>query len=135
MRITVRDSVDQTNTEGVILYQSHTDSQFQAGQGFSISAGDNTFTLPNGAKLSDTRFVYIVVEQAAGSSGTLNILGSTLDIGGITQFYAYLEQEYVLEELKTIVDTDIYTPRYVNSDTTVKDLETIAADTTGGLLQ
>lgn len=92
IRLTLRDSPDQSTTSGVILYQSHTDAEFAAGNGFTVANENKTFTLPNASKLVSGRFVYLVAEQHSTGTGTLTILGSNTTIGGVEQFYPYLEQ-------------------------------------------
>ena len=99
VRLTIRFANSQTDKTNTILYQSHTDAEFNAGGGFSVSTGLFEFVLgTEDAKVIKDKFVYVVLEQNTQGTGEIQLLGSTIDIGGITQFYAYLEQTYVLEE-------------------------------------
>ncbi len=103
VRLTMRQAVDNLDTEGDVLYQSHSDSDFAAGSGFSIPASplgspvNFPVNLGRSAKVIEGSLIYVVVEQNTQGTGVLELRGSTLAINGITQFYAYLEQSYVLE--------------------------------------
>ncbi len=105
VRFTMRQAANQSQTDGAILYQSHTDTAWNNGGGFTLTAspegGPSTFeiALENSAKVIDGEFVYLVVEQNAQGTGAIEFRGSTLDIAGVTQFYAYLEQTFLIETL------------------------------------
>ena len=105
VRFTMRQAANQSQTDGAILYQSHTDTAWNNGGGFTLTAspegGPTTFeiALENSAKVIDGEFVYLVVEQNAQGTGSIEFRGSTLDIAGVTQFYAYLEQTFLIETL------------------------------------
>lgn len=100
VRITLRRASNNTDKTGIILYQSHTDAQFAAGQGLTVNgAPSNTeITLPNSAKVVSGGLVYAKIEQGTNATGSLSIKGSTETIGGINQFYPYLQQAVVTEE-------------------------------------
>ena len=99
VRVTLRYASSPSQKDGIVLYQSHTDAQLAAGEGFSVSSGIFEVELgKEAAKVISGSLVYLNLEQSDLGSGQIQLLGSTLDIAGITQFYAYLEQTYVLEE-------------------------------------
>lgn len=94
VRFVIRQADNQTQTDGPVLYRSHTDSQWNAGEGLSVTAdpagGPGTYelTLANSAKVLQAKFVYVTVEQNTQGTGEIEFRGATVDIGGITQFYA-----------------------------------------------
>lgn len=98
VRLVLRDAANQTQTDGPILFQSHTEAQAEAGQGLTLTDGDVTIPFQNGAKLVQGRFVYIQLTQNPSGTGTIDLRGRVFDIAGITQFYSYLEQSTVQEE-------------------------------------
>lgn len=102
IRITLRDSSNQSATDGIILYQSHTDAEFEAGQGFDTTDANKILTFANGAKLVQGRFVYAVIEQGSTGTGTLTLKGVTTEISGVTQFYPYLAQSAQTESLDVL---------------------------------
>ena len=103
VRFTMRQADNQTQTDGPILYRSHTDTVWNDGGGFTITpspeGGTETYAidLENSAKVIAGKFVYLVVEQNASSTGQIEFRGATLEIAGVTQFYAYLEQTFLTE--------------------------------------
>ena len=108
VRLTLRfasNNQDKTNT---ILYQSHTDAQFKNWEWFSINKWifEIDFWSESWKLIKDT-FVYIVLEQNTQWTWQIDLKWSTLDIWWITQFYAYLEQTYVLEEKRKLATTNI----------------------------
>tara|TARA_R110002020_G_scaffold475890_1_gene713748 strand:+ start:19757 stop:21286 length:1530 start_codon:yes stop_codon:yes gene_type:complete len=112
VRLTMRQADDQTQIDGPILYRSHTDTVWNNGGGFSITSdpaggpGSYEIELENSAKVLDEKFVYLVVEQNTQGTGAIEFRGATLDIEGITQFYAYLEQTFLTESRDVIALSD-----------------------------
>ncbi len=108
IRITIRKAANNTQTDGIILYQSHTDAQFAAGEGLNaLATPTNTeITLANPFKIINGELVYVTIEQGANPTGTMSIKGSTETIGGITQFYPWLSQEILSEAEQTIAVVD-----------------------------
>lgn len=126
VRFTMRQADDQSQTDGPILYQSHTDTAWLSGAGFELTAnpegGPGTFEveLTNSAKVVDGKFVYLVVEQNSQGTGQIEFRGSTLEIAGVTQFYAYLEQTFLIESLDELaLKSDITSGGGTSEDTTV----------------
>lgn len=103
VRFTIRQADNQTQTDGPVLYRSHTDTVWNDGGGFSVTAdpvggpGSYEVNLENSAKVLLGKFVYVVVEQNTQGTGDIEFRGATIDIAGATQFYAYLEQTFLIE--------------------------------------
>ena len=103
IRIVIRQAADVSDTTGAILYQSHTESDWNNGAGLSVTSspegGPSTYEiiLENSAKVLLGSLVYVEVAQNSQGTGTLELRGSTETIGTVTQFYAYLEQTFVEE--------------------------------------
>lgn len=103
VRFTIRQADNQTQTDGPVLYRSHTDTIWNSGGGFSVTTspegGPSTYevVLENAAKVLQGKFVYLVVEQNTQGTGDIEFRGATLNIAGVTQFYAYLDQTFLIE--------------------------------------
>lgn len=105
VRVTARNASSTSDTTGVILYQSHTDQEWNNGGGIDIVAAPavTTVNIDNSAKFIQGNLVYVVIEQHPTGTGTLEIQGITTTIGPIgPQFFAYLEQTYVIETLNQV---------------------------------
>jgi hypothetical protein len=103
IRLTLRYAETPSEKDGIVLYQSHTDAEFNSGVGFSVASGLFEIDLgKEAAKVISGKYVCILLEQSPLGAGQIQLLGATTDIGGVTQFYAYLEQTYVLEEAVAI---------------------------------
>lgn len=104
IRFTLRAASSFTQTDGIILFQSHTDSDWNNGAGYSVQesplGAPVNFSVPidRSAKVIENTLLYVVVEQNTQGIGDIELRGSTLTIGPVTGFFAYLEQDTVLED-------------------------------------
>ena len=132
----VRLTIQEINASGPVIYQSHNDEEWQAGEGLNV--------LPNGDciinLLDSDQGTPILVEPAItlwvtiekfDNPSQLDLIGTTLSPLAPGVFLPFVLQEYFLETRSELVNAKIYTPVYKNalsSDLSIGDLETIAAD-------
>ncbi len=132
----VRLTIQEINASGPIIYQSHNDEEWQAGEGLNV--------LPNGDciinLLDPDQGTPILVEPAItlwvtiekfDNPSELDLIGTVLSPLAPGVFLPFVLQEYFIEERSGLVNAKIYTPVYKNalsSDLSISDLETIAAD-------
>lgn len=134
----VRLTIQEINASGPIIYQSHNDEEWQAGEGLTV--------LPNGDciinLLDPDQGTPILVEPAItlwvtiekfDNPSQLDLIGTTLSPLAPGVFLPFVLQEYFLETRSELVNAKIYTPVYKNensTDLTINNLESIAADVT-----
>lgn len=108
IRFTLRAASTQTQTDGIILFQSHTDSDWNRGAGYSVQespiGAPESFSVPidRSARVVENTLLYVVVEQNTQGVGDIELRGLNTTIGPVTGFFAYLEQDTVLEDQRVV---------------------------------
>ena len=148
IRFTLRAASSNTQTDGIILFQSHTDAEWNNGSGYSViespvGAPENfSVVIDRSAKVIENTILYVVVEQNTQGTGDIELRGINTTIGGVTGFFAYLEQDYVLEAqdliplasnvpLPSLHEFSINIASRVDLNTDLNVQQTLTFDTTG----
>lgn len=132
----VRLTIRENNQSGAVIFKSHTDAEWQQGQGISIDAnGDGVIDLLDpdiGTPiLVETSIPLWVTVEKFQNPQDLFIVGTTVSPLNPGVFLPFTTQEYFIESRSELVNAKIYTPIYKNStspDLNIQDLQTIAAD-------
>ena len=133
----VRLILQEVNSSGPIIFQSHTDAEWEAGEGLDVDVNGNgiidLFDPEQGTPLLfETSIPLWVTIEKFGDDSDLILEGTVLNPLAPGTFLPFTIQDYFIETREELVNSKIYTPVYKNAnstDLTISDLETIAADT------